>query len=101
MPLIFFKASCGNGMHTAQVESFPENTSEEELTEFAYQLAVETANSYGEFYSTEEYEAMSNEDHWDSRCFNEEDLGFSWELYVPEKHDMLRAGGGSFLEEFE
>lgn len=67
---------------------------EEELGEIVWEMAVANADRYGyhppfdEDYDEEQDEGLSNgiEGHA--------------EIYDPKKHDMRRAGGGSFAMEF-
>lgn len=94
--LVFFKASCGVGMEDTSVHNCVGMT-DEELSTKAWELAVDCANSFGQ-YVDNDYDFDDEEDT--GYCFTENDLNYYWEEYVPEKHDMKRAGGGSFLEEF-
>lgn len=67
-------------------------------TDYCYALGIynslEDSNSDAECYALEHWEPDLEED--------EEDEGpdFWVEEYDPEVHDMLRAGGGSFQEDF-
>lgn len=68
--------------------------SDDKITEYCYEASVENAQMYGwnlvDDYSTDEYESEVTAD----------DLEYWWEDYYPEEHDGLRAGGGSFEEDF-
>lgn len=76
------------------------NDQDEDLGEMVWEMALEQAQSYG----IERYCGCCEsceEENWED-CDNQEEgiEGYS-ELYIPEYHDKLRAGGGSFLEEYE
>lgn len=97
---IYFDVGCGVGMHYTHVyDCF--GLSDNEISDMAWELAIECANSFGDFYSMDDAESLKESDEWDDRSFCDEDLEYTWEEYNPEKHDMHRSGGGSFLEEFE
>jgi hypothetical protein len=100
MELYFFKVSCGIGMDYTSVHNC-EGMSDEEKDNMAWELAVECANSFGGYYNNDDAYELQLNDEWDDRCFTEDDLDYCWQLYCPEKHDMKRAGGGSFMEEFQ
>ena len=99
---IFFYVSCGTGMSNTAVYDCSGMTADE-LDRMAWDLAIECAEQYGTYYG-EDTEA--SEEECDDMChgdrnFTSEDLESTWALYDPEKHDQLRAGGGSFLEDLK
>ncbi len=100
MELYFFKVSCGVGMDSTSVHDC-EGMSDEEKDQMAWELAVQCADSFGGYYNNDDAYEMQEAGEWGDRDFSDDDLDYSWELYCPEKHDMKRCGGGSFLEEFE
>ncbi len=97
--LIFFEFGPGPCMMATEVYSCTGMT-ETQLEDMAYQLAIEQAESYGPFYhegdgpSEEELEELND-------FFTDTDLDYRFEPYDPEKHDQLRVGGGSFLDQFK
>lgn len=100
MKRYFFDVSCGIGMGDTCVLEFEDDVTDEELTNTAYDLAVECANTYGSFWNEEDREEFEEDDIWGGRDFTDSDLDYKWALYDPEKHDRLRAGGGSFMDDF-
>jgi hypothetical protein len=80
------------GMDTCEALSMPDDHTEEELSQAAWDMAVDHASSHdieaSDCIETEEEYSGENVEGWA-------------EPYDPEKHDMLRPGGGSFLEDFE
>lgn len=97
--LVYFKVSCGVGMSYTSVHDCT-NMSDEEKSDMSWELAVTCADSFGSYYTPDDACEMQDTDTWDDRCFSEDDLDYYWEEYIPEKHDMYRCGGGSFMDEF-
>lgn len=84
------------GMDFAEALLVPDDTTIELLNEYAWEASVATAEIYG-YYLVHDY----SEDEDASECeVTVDDLSAWWEDYDPEKHDMLRAGGGSFEGDF-
>lgn len=83
---------CGSDTHRALLVD--DHASDEEISEEAYQIAIENAESYG-IYPYPNYE----EDMEDGVDYTE-NIEASWEDYEPSKHDMKRPGGGSFEMDF-
>lgn len=99
MRIVFFDVSCGVGMDNTFVLDC-EGMSDEEINDTAYDAAIECANSYGSFYFEDDLPEEDEEDMSQGDCnFTDSDLSYSWEDYIPEKHDMQRCGGGSFKED--
>lgn len=100
MKLVFFEFGPGPTMMATDVHDC-EGMSDEELDYMVWEMAVEQAEVYGSFYL--EGEGPSDEDIEDGLgdYFTDSDLDYRWELYDSEKHDQLRAGGGSFMDEFK
>ncbi len=75
----------------------PEGVTERELDNYAWQRAVEHAESYG-IYPRSEYEGEEDFDE-DDDCYSDNMEGW-WEEYVPSKHDGHTIGGEVIWEEF-
>ena len=95
---VFFYVSCGVGMHYTHVYDM-EDCSDEQISDAAYQLAAECAESIGEFVEVDDYYDMHGTDRDMDRVFCDEDLDYYWEEYDPVEHDCQRQGGGSFKED--
>lgn len=96
----YFRVSCGNGMHSTFVMNC-EGMSEEDKNTEAWEHAIANAESFGDYWDDDDtINQMKESDEWGDRDFCGEDLDYFWELYSPDKHDMYRAGGGSFKEDF-
>lgn len=84
------------GTDFAEALLVPDNTSDEEITQYAFDTSVENAQMYGwdlvDDYSTDE-------DTYENEVTSDE-LEYYWEDYDPEEHDSHRAGGGSFEYDF-
>lgn len=92
MRKIYFTYSTGFcGSDGAEVVEFPDNVTDEELNEYAWEGALSNAEMYG-YYPDYELEGMSDEDieeleesgNIDNYTYNIEG---SWEDYDPKKHD--------------
>jgi hypothetical protein len=83
------------GMTTHEALSMPEDHTDDELAQTVWDMAVDHASSYG-IYAGDCFDLEDEEE-----CYSGENIGGYAELYDPEKHDMLRPGGGSFLDDFE
>jgi hypothetical protein len=83
------------GMTTHEALPMPEDHTEDELAQMVWDMAVDHASSYG-IYPGDSFDPEDEEE-----CYYGENIGGYAELYDPEKHDMLRPGGGSFLDDFE
>lgn len=84
------------GMDFAEALLVPDDTTIEQLDEYAWEAAVASADMYG-YYLVEDYSEDEDASEYE---VTGDDLCGSWEDYDPEKHDMLRAGGGSFEDDF-
>lgn len=85
------------GMDGYDVLVMPDDATEDEIAQEAYRMAVEHAESYG-IYPYDEYADV--EDVEDDTEYSHNIEGWSLGEYDPEKHDMHRAGGGSFAQDF-
>ena len=100
MRKIIFHLSTGYaGMDETENGVFPDDITSEELDDEAWLRAVDHAESYGIYpysdiadYSEEEM-AEIEEDGCDNYSDN---IDGWWEDYDPEKHDMLKPGGGKW-----
>lgn len=87
---------CGSDRHAAF--TVDDDTTDEEINNIAYDMALEHADGYGY------YPYPDNDDNDDD--YDEYNDGYTygiegaWEDYVPEEHDRYRAGGGSFEVDF-
>ncbi len=70
------------------------DTTQAQLDELAYEYVVDHAQSYGV-----ETDGEGNWYEGDEDNTIGEPGYYVMGLYCPEEHDMLRSGGGSFLEE--
>lgn len=75
--------------------SFPEKPSEKELSEAAWEIAVDNADGFGIYPYPDDID-IEEEDE-DNYSQNIEGVAHE---YVPELHDMRRCGGGSFKTDF-
>jgi hypothetical protein len=74
--------------------TFDDDTPESVISDELYDMAVQHAESYGIYpYPVEELDEEDEDDYTDS-------IEAYYEEYDPEKHDCLRAGGGSFESDF-
>ena len=96
MRLVFFDVGPGPTMMNTEVFNC-ENMSDDEIETLGYNLAVEQTERYGNFFGEDD----EIPEDYDDQYFTESDLSYSWEDYVPEKHDCQRLGGGSFMDEFK
>lgn len=87
------------GMDGHDLLSMPDDATEEEVQDEAHLMALAHAESYGYYPPSDEYpEEEEEEDDWESDQISDNIEGYA-EPYDPDKHDMLRAGGGSFMDE--
>ena len=84
------------GTDFAQAELYEANVTNAQLDEDAFQYSLQNAEMYGWEYIGGD---CIYDDDYDNYVTDSE-LGYGWEEYDPEKHDMLRIGGGSFEEDF-
>ena len=101
MRKIIFHLSTGYaGMDSTDNGTYPDDVTEAELNDDAWQMAVEHASSYGVYPETD-LEGVSDEDMAELEESGEIDnytnnIEGWWEDYDPEKHDMLVPGGGEW-----
>lgn len=89
------RATAGVGMDAVEFMLVPVGTSEDELNDYAWQSAVQLAESYGlepdtnrEFYN--EDAEREEDDEFDNRFTG--DIEGWFEDYDPDAHDGLRVG---------
>ena len=75
---------CGEDAHEAL--EIGDDYTTQEIDDICWNLAIQNAESYGH--------GDDGDDEFSER------IEYIWEDYDPEKHDMLRSGGGSFEEDF-
>jgi hypothetical protein len=71
-------------------------TSDDEIDEIAFELACEQASHYWDVVDPSEVDEDRDEDE----VIYTDQIEATREEYDPEKHDMLRCGGGSFEDDF-
>ena len=107
MRKIIFHLSTGfAGMNATDNGSYPDDVTDKELNDDAWQHAIQHAEFYGiypysdlEDISLEDYDHLVQSGDIDNYSSNVEGW---WEDYDPEKHDGLVAGGGNWeWEEFK
>lgn len=81
--------------------TYPDDVTEEELNDDAWQMAIEHASSYGVYPETD-LEGVSDEDMAELEESGDIDNYTSnidgwWEDYDPKKHDGLVVGGGKWV----
>jgi hypothetical protein len=86
------------GTDFAEAALFEEGTPDDVLDRACWESSIQNAEMYGYEY-VEEYDE-SDPDFYENQILDDE-LNYEWEEYDPKKHDMLRAGGGSFEGDFE
>ncbi len=86
------------GMDARIVMSFPDDMSEDDMCEEMWCEALQNAESYGIEMCSDECEDHNCElQHPGSTS-----IEYSFEPYVPKKHDSFRAGGGgTFMDDIE
>ena len=96
------RATAGVGMGAVEFLLVPVGISEDELNDYAWQSAVQLAESYGlepdtnrGFYN--EDAEREEDDEFDNRFTN--DIDGRFEDYDPEEHDGLRIGGDTSWRE--
>ena len=78
------------GMDAWEFWEVPEDATDDELDDLAWERAKDNAESYG-IYPREEYANMAD-DFEDDESYSDNIEG-SWQDYDPEKHDGHRIGG--------
>lgn len=81
------------GMDSVEALELPDNHTQKELDDACWDMAVDHAERYG-------YYPPSDDTDDDNDEFVSENIEGWPEVYNPKKHDMLRAGGGSFADDF-
>lgn len=83
---------CGMDSHDFQV--YPDDITEDELDQDAWEGAVSNAESYGIYPYPDEYDTDENDEELDSEDYSLNIEGY-WEDFDPEKHKGLGIGIGS------
>lgn len=78
------------GMDAWEFWEVPEDASDDELHELAWERAKYNAESYG-IYPSSEWNEDSDDDEFDEQY--SDSIEGSWEPYDSEKHDGYRVGG--------
>jgi hypothetical protein len=78
----------------------PDDVTEEELNDYAWQLGIQHAEMYG-IYPREEYAADPDisDEELDSDSYSDDISGW-WEDYDPEKHDKYSHNGTPHWEQY-
>lgn len=74
------------GMDSYEFVEVSADTTDEELDEMVWQMAVENAERYGIYVIDDEYDGEDDE-------YSGANIEGSWQYYDPEKHDRYAAGG--------
>jgi hypothetical protein len=91
----FFSNSKAVGMDGVEAFLFADNTSDDDIFKEVYHASCEWVENW--FTLVDE----CSDDEDDDKTIFPEEVEAWWEDYDPEKHDCLKAGGGSFTEDFE
>lgn len=90
---------CGTDTH--EFEVFPDNITEAELDNEAWERALAHADSYGVYPESQKPDDYEEDDAgWNSDEYTDNIEG-TWEDFDPEKHDGLVPGGGSATDLFK
>lgn len=91
---IFFKYRTGYcGSDGYDCLDLPDNYTDEDLDEMAWEQAIEHASRYGYYLCDEECEDINCEYEHPGTT----NISGSWEVYDPEKHDSKVPGGGKWF----
>lgn len=102
MRKMVLRLDCGIGTDAADFYLVPDDVTQEELDEYAWQCALQHAEMYGMYpESDREFseEDDDEEDSWGGDTYTD-DINGHFEPYNPEEHDGLRVGGGASWREF-
>lgn len=72
------------GTNFAQLEEFPDDVTNDQLHEAAFQASIENAEAYGWSYTGSDEFIEDDEDF-----ISDSELDYYWEDYDPEKHDGI------------
>lgn len=88
------------GTDSAEFVLVPNDMTDEELSDYAYQCGLAHAEMYGVYPEADRPDDFDEEeaDSWSSYSYSDNIEGW-WEEYDPEKHDGLRVGGGDSWQE--
>ena len=99
MRRIAFMGSAGmSGTDYCEVEEVPDETTNEQLNQEAWDRAVDWASMYGVEQPSDEYNEDEEED-WDDRSGYWDNVEGYWEEYDYEKHGSLKSGGGKWFDD--
>jgi len=88
MRKIYFTYHTGYcGMDSHEVVEFPNDVTDLELDDHAWQEALQHAESYGIYPPSDEDFDEDGFETEDSPCYSGENIEGSWEEYNPEEHD--------------
>lgn len=86
MRKIYFKYSTGYcGMDAAEVADFPDNITDKELNDYAWEGALNNAEMYG-IYPSDDVDMSDIDDDENGDSYSDNIDGY-WQEYDPEKHD--------------
>lgn len=86
------------GMDAHDILTMPDDATEDDIDDEAYQMALSNAEMHGIYpYPDEKF---SDEDI-DEASLSDNIEGWSIGEYVPELHDRYRPGGGSFKNDID
>ncbi len=88
MKKIFFKYYTGYcGEDGYDVQEFPNDVTDKELDEYAWQGAIQNGESYGHNYVDDTYEPEVWEEENDFEYLSNSNVEGSWCVYDPKLHD--------------
>lgn len=95
--IILFASGPTVGTDATTVELFPDDCTEKDFNDACFQFSIDNAEMYG--YDVSDGSYIEDGEESEMTC-DTADLDYSWAYYDPEQHDILRAGGGSFADDF-
>lgn len=101
MRYIVFLLNAGMvGTDSAEFVEFDDDITYDELSEEAWERAVEHASMYGVYHTSEIPDEHNEEEaNWRSDEYSDNIEGY-WEEYNPEKHDSLIVGNGPAFKNY-
>ena len=93
--IIFLLETGYAGMDIAENDTFPDDVTDEQLNQEAWDRAIQHAESYGIYHPGYIEDDSELNDDFDSDDYSDNIEG-CWEDYDPEKHDGLVPGGGEW-----
>lgn len=86
--IVFFYGTGFAGTNTADLVEFPDDITDAELDQYAWEGAVQWAESYGVYPECYRPDDEEDDDSWLDDTYSDSIDGY-WEVYDPIKHDGL------------